>query len=269
MKFLNRLGLKLRFIIPAIAIAIGIILNSYAAIQFVKLRAFSSSSSPTPVTSQPTTEPTATATPEVLQPIESTPPEISTGAVSPDVSAPTPLLGEPKFGHFPYPQGDSEKMIIISSYAQSEEYQRFEKLAPEVALALMKMIYAARDDGVWIVPVSGFRTIESQESLFEAQIQRRGSAEVAAKFSAPPGYSEHHTGYAVDLGDGRFPKLDITYEFAETDAFRWLSERADGFGFELSFPENNPQGVSYEPWHWRFIGSPSAVKIFASAREQV
>ena len=136
----------------------------------------------------------------------------------------------------------------------------------EAALALMKMIYAARDEGVWIVPVSGFRTIAHQETLFQAQIQRRGSPEEAAKLSAPAGYSEHHTGYAIDLADGNFPKQDITYEFANTNAFRWLIKYAKEYGFELSFPENNRQGVSFEPWHWRFIGSPRAGKIFAGVK---
>ncbi|WP_242038816.1 M15 family metallopeptidase [Anabaena lutea] len=172
----------------------------------------------------------------------------------------------PKFGHFPYSEGDTEKMIIIGSYAQ-HEYQRFEQLAPEAALALMKLIYAARDEGVWIIPVSGFRSIATQDKLFQSQIQRRGSPEAAAKLSAPPGYSEHHTGYALDLADGHFPKQDVTYNFANTDAFRWLSQHGKEFGFELSFPANNLQGVSYEPWHWRFIGSPNAVRIFARAKQ--
>ena len=152
-------------------------------------------------------------------------------------------------------------MLIIASYATGE-YQRFERLAPDASLALLKLIYTARDDGVWIVPVSGFRNISDQEKLFNAQIQRRGSPEAAAKLSAPPGYSEHHTGYAIDVTDGRFPKQDITYNFATTDAFKWLTIYAKEFGFEMSFPENNSQGVSYEPWHWRFVGSNEAKEIF-------
>lgn len=129
------------------------------------------------------------------------------------------IKSQPKFGHFPYPEGDVGKMMIVSSYAQ-HEYQRFERLAPEAALALMKLIYAARDEGVWIIPVSCFRGITDREKLFKAQIQRRGSPEAAAKISAPPGYSKHHTGYAVDLADGHLPKKDITYGFAKTNAFQ-------------------------------------------------
>lgn len=170
------------------------------------------------------------------------------------------------YGHFLYPPGHINRMVVISSYG-ARRYQRFEYLHPEAALALMKMIYTARDEGVWLVPVSGFRTVEHQQELFEAQIQRRGSAKAAAKFSAPPGYSEHHTGFAVDLTDGNFPKKDISVDFENTKAFRWLTRHAREFGFELSFPPNNSQGVSYEPWHWRYVGSAEAIATFAQARK--
>jgi zinc D-Ala-D-Ala carboxypeptidase len=170
-----------------------------------------------------------------------------------------------KYGHLSYQEGDISQMTVVASYAQGKN-QRFEKLVDETTQALMKLIYAARDEGVWIIPVSGFRTIDDQYKLFEKQTQKLGSKEAASKLSAPPNYSEHHTGYAVDLTDGHFPQNDITYKFAETEAFKWLMNNAKKFGFEMSFPQNNPQGISYEPWHWRFIGSPKAVEIFRNTR---
>lgn len=236
MNILKNLKQHWNFILAGLLIAVGITLNLYAASQFLK---------PNTNSLPPPAPPTAIQPPN---PPETLPPQT-----------------EPKYGHFPYPEANQNNLIIISSYAQ-KQYQRFERMHTEAALALMKMIYAARDEGVWIVPVSGFRTIAYQETLFQAQIQRRGSPEEAAKLSAPAGYSEHHTGYAIDLADGNFPKQDITYEFANTNAFRWLNKHAKEYGFELSFPENNRQGVSYEPWHWRFIGSPRAGKIFAGAK---
>jgi zinc D-Ala-D-Ala carboxypeptidase len=173
---------------------------------------------------------------------------------------------KPMYGHFPYAEIERDRLITVASYAQ-QEYQRFEQLDREAALQLMKMIYAARDVGVWIVPVSGFRNFTNQELLFKNQIQKRGSLEEAAKLSAPPGYSEHHTGYAVDLADGSFPKQDITYEFEKSKAYKWLTIHAKEFGFEISFPANNTQGVSYEPWHWRFIDSPRAAEVFEVSRD--
>ncbi|MBD2208613.1 M15 family metallopeptidase [Nostoc linckia FACHB-104] len=158
-------------------------------------------------------------------------------------------------------------MTLVGSYASGTD-QRFESLNIEAVQAFMKMTYAAREVGVWIIPVSGFRTIEQQQKLFLQQIKRRGSEKEAAKISAPPGYSEHHTGFALDLTDGKFPKQDITLAFENTDAYRWLTSHAKEFGFELSFPRNNSQGVSFEPWHWRYVGSANATAVFANARSQ-
>ena len=178
------------------------------------------------------------------------------------IDQPKQLLAN--MGHLLYLEADKNRLMIIASYAQ-KQYQRFEYLDVEAGQALMKLIYAARDEGVWLVPVSGFRSIERQTILFDEQVKRLGSIEAATKVSAPPGYSEHHTGYVIDLTDGRFPKQDITYKFANTDAYRWLTKHAHEFGFEQSFPLNNLQGISYEPWHWRFIGSQRATTIFTQA----
>ena len=84
--------------------------------------------------------------------------------------------------------------------------------------------------------------------------------------SAPPGYSEHSTGYAVDLGDARNPATNLSVVFENTAAFTWLQTHANRFHYRLSFPVGNGQGVSYEPWHWRFEGSAEALKTFESAQ---
>ena len=70
--------------------------------------------------------------------------------------------------------------------------------------------------------------------------------------SAPPGYSEHHTGCAIDVDTDGAPALEI--EFEQTPAFVWLSKNAARFGFVLSFPRGNPYGYQYEPWHWFYTG---------------
>jgi D-alanyl-D-alanine carboxypeptidase len=67
------------------------------------------------------------------------------------------------------------------------------------------------------------------------------------------------------VGDGTQPKTDVKFEFETTPAYRWMSTNAKGYGFELSFPDNNVQGVSFEPWHWRFINSGQASAVFSVA----
>lgn len=175
------------------------------------------------------------------------------------------VVSRSKFGHLPYREADSGRLMVIASYSQRVA-QRFEQMHHEAGLALMKMIDAARLDGVWLVPVSGFRDFDRQEDLFNAQAELVGSTEGAARSVAPPGYSEHHTGYAIDLADGLARAKDLSLAFGQTEAFQWLMAHAQEFGFELSFPENNAQGVMYEPWHWRFVNSPSAAGTFALAR---
>jgi len=249
MKFLQQLWHRWWFVIVLVTIVLGILLNAYVAMHLTSQE--SSTDSRT----------IPTYIPKLNQPKASK----SVALSSPHATSsqkPVPVNSTPLLGHFPYQEGDFSKMLPVGSYAQ-REYQRFERLMPEATFALMKLIYAARDEGIWITPVSGFRNLEDQQKLFTAQIQRRGSQEEAAKSSAPSGYSEHHTGYAVDLADGHFPKQDISLDFAKTEAFTWMKLHAKEFGFELSFPDNNPQGVNYEPWHWRFTGTTEASKIFS------
>jgi D-alanyl-D-alanine carboxypeptidase len=168
-------------------------------------------------------------------------------------------------GHYLYAPAPLDQLMIIGSYAQGGE-QRFERLRREAGLAFLKMVDAARLDGVWIIPVSGFRSLADQTELFQLQIQQNGSEALAAKAVAPPGYSEHHTGYAIDLGDGSTLRDDVSLTFEESNAFQWLTDHAAAFGFELSFPQGNKQGVNYEPWHWRYVASPEAAQIFSVAR---
>jgi zinc D-Ala-D-Ala carboxypeptidase len=263
MKSLRKLPYLVQILGIATIVAFSIIISG------ALLMRSPNSNPPVQATNQPTPANTVASLATPSQP------EIPTVAIT---NNPTPIViernkigrqqvldSQPEYGHFPYAQADPNQMMLIGSYAKGVD-QRFESLHPEAGKALMQMIYAARDEGVWIVPVSGFRTLEQQEKLFQRQIKRRGSAKEAAKLSAPPGHSEHHTGYAVDVTDGKFPQQDITFAFEKTDAYRWLSRHAQEYGFELSFPQNNSQGVSFEPWHWRYIGSPNAAAIFAHAK---
>ena len=65
---------------------------------------------------------------------------------------------------------------------------------------------------------------------------------------APPGYSEHHSGRAIDIASAGSPPM--TQDFEQTPAFAWLSANAGRFGFVMSFPRGNPYGYVFEPWHW-------------------
>jgi zinc D-Ala-D-Ala carboxypeptidase len=165
------------------------------------------------------------------------------------------------YGHMAYAEAASDSLVDVGQYQGRSEY-----LQSEAAVAFMQMVQAASQAGIQLVPISGFRDTALQSQLFEAQVARRGSEVEAARISAPPGHSEHHTGYAIDIGDGAYPETDTEVSFEQTPAYAWLRQNASQFGFELSFPAGNAQGVSYEPWHWRFVASPQSNQTFAEAR---
>jgi len=117
-----------------------------------------------------------------------------------------------------------------------------------VATDWRAMKAAAQSDGVALRIVSAFRSIERQAEIVRAKLERGLSLDAILEVSAPPGYSEHHTGRAVDMTTDGVPALEV--EFENTNAYRWLSRRAGEFGFSLSYPAGNPHGYAYEPWHW-------------------
>ena len=161
-------------------------------------------------------------------------------------------------GHFPYPEAGVDVLVPVEAGIE---------LHRDAALALDAMRRSAAADGVDLRLLSGYRSHDLQKSIFfDVKSERNQSAAERAKVSAPPGYSEHSTGFAVDLGDGEDPATNLAQSFENTRAFRWLQDHAASYHFTLSFPVVNPQGVSYEPWHWRFEGSSEALRAFEPAR---
>jgi len=73
----------------------------------------------------------------------------------------------------------------------------------------------------------------------------------------------------VDIGDGNTPATNLSPDFENTAAFKWLEKNAPYYSFEISFPKNNPQGVSYEPWHWRFVGDRDSLETFYKAKNLI
>lgn len=163
-------------------------------------------------------------------------------------------------GHLPYTEAPQQELQPIVAGSQI-------KLRHPAALEFQAMVRAARASGIVIVPISGFRSIQEQQHVyFDVQAQRGQTVTKRAEVSAPPGYSEHHTGYAVDVGDGATPATNLNPNFDKTKAFQWLNANASRFHFEMSFPKDNPQGVSYEPWHWRFVGDRQSLETFYKAK---
>lgn len=143
------------------------------------------------------------------------------------------------------------------------------KMHKAAAPKLLAMVTAAQADGVSLVLLSGFRSVDDQTHLFfDVKAERGQNADTRADVSAPPGYSEHHTGYAIDIGDANEPSTNVSQSFDQTAAFKWLQQNAAYYSFELSFAKGNPEKVSYEPWHWRYVGDRKSLEIFYRARKK-
>jgi D-alanyl-D-alanine carboxypeptidase len=125
---------------------------------------------------------------------------------------------------------------------------RDKMLAPAAATAWLALCNAAQRDGIALRLISGFRSIDFQAALIAAKLARGAVLNEVLRINATPGYSEHHSGRAVDIGAENCAALDAAFE--HTPAFEWLCRHAAAFGFSLSYPRGNPEGFLYEPWHW-------------------
>jgi len=131
-------------------------------------------------------------------------------------------------------------------------YQREQRLLAPAASAWRTMVAAASGDSVQLQLVSAFRSVAYQEGIVRKKLAQGQTIDTILQVSAAPGFSEHHSGRAVDVTTPGYPVLEEIFE--ESEAFAWLREHAGRFGFLLSFPRDNPHGVAYEPWHWAWWG---------------
>ena len=125
---------------------------------------------------------------------------------------------------------------------------RIQRLTPAAAGRWRAMVKTAAVDGVTLLLVSGFRSVDYQAGLIRKKIEAGQGIEQILAVNAAPGFSEHHTGKAVDIATpGSRP---LTEDFESSEAFEWLGRRAAEFGFSMTYPRDNPWGFIYEPWHW-------------------
>jgi D-alanyl-D-alanine carboxypeptidase len=125
---------------------------------------------------------------------------------------------------------------------------RMQRLTPAAATQWRAMAVAALKDDVRLLLVSGFRSFDYQADLIRNKLTAGQAMSDILKVNAAPGYSQHHSGAAVDIETpGSRP---LTEEFELTRAFDWLSGHAAGFGFSMTYPRDNADGFIYEPWHW-------------------
>ena len=127
---------------------------------------------------------------------------------------------------------------------------------------LLNMLERARLDGVELIVESAYRSIHYQTRIFLRMLEQGRSFEDIIRYVAPPGYSQHMLGTAMDF----FPS---NWEFAETEHYQWLQENAPRFGFEETYSQYNRFRMPWEAWHWNYVGVPDEIEEIETVAEEL
>ena len=166
---------------------------------------------------------------------------------------------------------NTEKILVNKHYYLSKDYvpKDLEEISNKYALNGMKMVKAAKDafekmakdaakQGLTIIAMSTYRSYTYQVDLYNRYVKEDGKEE-ADTYSGRPGYSEHQTGYAVDV----YNKEENYTNFEKTKEYKWMMDHADEYGFILRFPKDKEKetGYHFESWHYRYVGVEAAKYI--------
>lgn len=159
-----------------------------------------------------------------------------------------------------YRPGDLVEPNVPFIFKEKEEKRMMRK---EAAQALELLFAGAKKDGIHLAGVSGFRSYDTQKWLFDYYVRTQGE-EVARKYSAEPGQSEHQTGLAMDVS-GSTGECAADDCFAGTPEARWVADHAAEYGFIIRYPKGKEAitGYNYEPWHLRYVGTAMSKQIAA------
>lgn len=139
---------------------------------------------------------------------------------------------------------------LRSNITSTEKYVR-----SATADALQKLAAGAAASGLTLNLQSGYRSYDFQVALYNSYVSQDGQAK-ADTYSARPGYSEHQTGFAADLGGTTSPSCNVEECYANTPEGQWLAAHSWEYGFIIRYPKDKTAitGYTYEPWHVRYVG---------------
>lgn len=163
----------------------------------------------------------------------------------------------------------SEPTYIKDVLIASKKYPLPSTFAPgeseEARAAFEELAAAASLEGFGLTAFSTYRSFERQTVLYQGYVERDGE-EAADRYSARPGYSEHQTGLAFDIGEVHVTDDWATERFGETEAGKWIAANAHRFGFIMRYPEGKESvtGYMYEAWHFRYVGEEIAENIYTN-----
>ena len=149
----------------------------------------------------------------------------------------------------------SKKYPLPSTYAPGE--------SKEARAAFQEMAAEATLSGYDLIAFSTYRSFDYQTQLYDRYVTNDGQ-DAADRYSARPGYSEHQTGLAFDIGERHFEQHFAKESFGETEAGKWVAANAHNYGFIMRYPNGSEKitGYMYEPWHFRYVGEELAVQVY-------
>lgn len=142
-------------------------------------------------------------------------------------------------------------LFVTSCRLKSSGKDMFDRptlLHPVAKKAWGKMKKTAKNDHINLQIISAYRSLDYQKQIIDNKIAKGISVEDILKVNVLPGYSEHHTGCAIDIGCKGESVLEE--DFDQSEAFKWLTNNANKFGFYMTYPKDNTTAICYEPWHW-------------------
>lgn len=162
-----------------------------------------------------------------------------------------------------------DDMVVFDRFVAGVGSEETHKLRKVAADALNKMFDAAEADGIELKLRTGFRSFDYQTNLYNSYVTKNGQAD-ADTYSARPGFSEHQSGLACDLG-GATEGFALSYNFGETKEGQWVADHAHEYGFIIRFTDGKTvngnrmpgeiTGYVFEPWHIRYVGKDHAATI--------
>lgn len=221
-------------------------------------------------TTAETTMQTASGTTATAETAETTAEKpVATAATTAATTAAVPAMTAPTVREGEYPEGETTVetidgftyvngiLIANKTYLLPADYDPG-KILPEAQTAFDTMRAAAKEEGLTLKIVSGYRSYKKQDKVYHNYAARDGAA-LADRYSARAGSSEHQTGYAMDINS-------VRQSFAETKEGKWLAAHCAEYGFILRYPKDKEAetGFMYEPWHIRYLGVELAQKITES-----
>ncbi len=180
------------------------------------------------------------------------------------------LTGQPTFNKNLYSLDDPTSLWIVVNKARPLAPLKYapsdlvfvgngQRMRTEAAKALASLIKDASKQNLKLTPLSGYRAYQTQVSVYNNEVSKYGQ-KVADSESAKPGYSEHQTGWALDIGGGGCGIEDC---FGNTAEGKWLAANAYKYGFIIRYTAAKQAITGYraEPWHIRYIGQSLASEM--------